>query len=158
MLPMPPGQSAPVLVALAVTEGRPSQPPVVNVSRVPPPATEFMAPATKAEAKAAVACQGSSPRLTRVNYQRTTKRQASNVIKKNMRQRPSLTAAEAQTMIAAAKIEAAKNKWLVTIAIVDEAGYLMHLERMDGAVLQSPDIATRKARTAALSRRPTKAL
>ena len=75
-----------------------------------------------------------------------------------MRQKSTLTAAEAQQMIAAAKIEAAKNNWIVSVAVVDEAGYLLHLERMDGAVLQSPEVATRKARTAALSRRPTKAL
>ncbi len=61
-------------------------------------------------------------------------------------------------MVAASKTEAAKNNWKVSIAVVDEGGYLIHVERMDGAVLQSPDIATRKARTAALSRHPTKAL
>lgn len=42
--------------------------------------------------------------------------------------------------------------------MVDEGGYLIRLERMDGAGLQSPEIATAKARTAALSRVPTKAL
>jgi glc operon protein GlcG len=75
-----------------------------------------------------------------------------------MRQKPTLTAAEAQQIVAAAKIEAAKNNWIVTVAVVDDGGYLLHLERMDGAVLQSAEVATRKARTAALSRRPTKAL
>jgi len=75
-----------------------------------------------------------------------------------MRQRFSLTSAEAQTAIAAAKSEAEKNNWKVSIAVVDEGGYLIRLERMDGAGLQSPEIATAKARTAALSRVPTKAL
>jgi len=75
-----------------------------------------------------------------------------------MYQKTSLSWADAQKMVSAAKAEAAKNKWIVSIAVVDEAGFLIHLERMDGAVLQSPDIATRKARTAALSRMPTKAL
>jgi glc operon protein GlcG len=75
-----------------------------------------------------------------------------------MHQKPILTATEAQKMVAAAKAEAAKNNWLVTVAVVDEGGYLIHLERMDGAVLQSADIATRKARTAALARRSTKSL
>jgi len=75
-----------------------------------------------------------------------------------MRQKPSLTSAEAQKIIAAAKFEAVRNNWKVTIAVVDEGGYLLQLERMDGAVLQSPEIATLKARTAALSRVPTKFL
>lgn len=75
-----------------------------------------------------------------------------------MRHKPTLTSADARTMIAAAKTEAEKNNWMVSIAVVDEGGYLIHLERMDGAVLQSADIATRKARTAALAQRPTKAL
>lgn len=75
-----------------------------------------------------------------------------------MRNKPTLTSADARIMIAAAKKEAEKNNWMVSIAVVDEGGYLIHLERMDDAVLQSPDIATRKARTAALSQRPTKAL
>lgn len=75
-----------------------------------------------------------------------------------MRNKPTLTAADARIMVAAAKKEAEKNNWMVSIAVVDEGGYLMHLERMDGAVLQSADIAMRKARTAALAQRPTKAL
>ena len=75
-----------------------------------------------------------------------------------MRQKPSLTGAEAQKMIAAAKAEAVRNNWKVTIAVVDEGGYLLQLERMDGAGLQSPEVATLKARTAALSRMPTKFL
>lgn len=41
---------------------------------------------------------------------------------------------------------------------MDEGGYLLHLERMDGATLPSPEIATMKARTAALTRVPTKFL
>jgi glc operon protein GlcG len=72
--------------------------------------------------------------------------------------KPILTSAEAQTMVAAARIEAARNNWKVSIAAVDESGFLLHLERMDGAGLQSPEIATLKARTAALSRVPTKTL
>ena len=75
-----------------------------------------------------------------------------------MRHKPSLTGAEAQTMVAAARAEAVKNSWKVSIAVVDEGGYLLHLERMDGAVLTSPEIATLKARTAALARVPTKFL
>jgi glc operon protein GlcG len=69
-----------------------------------------------------------------------------------------LSADEAQKMVAACKAEAEKNQWRVSIAVVDEAGLLMHLERMDGAVPQSPDVAIRKARTSALTRTSTKIL
>ncbi|MGP0072082.1 MAG: GlcG/HbpS family heme-binding protein [Bryobacteraceae bacterium] len=75
-----------------------------------------------------------------------------------MRQKFSLTSTEARAVITAAKLEAAKNNWKVSIAVVDEGGYLLHLERMDGATLPSPEIATMKARTAALTRVPTKFL
>ena len=75
-----------------------------------------------------------------------------------MRSRQSLTAADAGRMMVAAKAEAAKQNWAVSIAIVDEGGYLLALERLDGAGLLTPDVATRKARTAALARVPTKVL
>jgi len=61
-------------------------------------------------------------------------------------------------MVTAAKLEAAKNNRKVSIAVVDEGGFLLHLERMDGAPLMSPEVATMKARTAALTRSPTKQL
>ena len=73
-----------------------------------------------------------------------------------MRQRPALTAADVEKMMAACKAEAAKNKWSVSIAIVDDAGYLLHLERMDGAGPMTAEVALGKASTAALTRRPTK--
>ena len=61
-------------------------------------------------------------------------------------------------MITAAKAEAMTNNWLVSIAVVDDAGVLIHLERMDGAGPQSPEVATLKARSSALSKLPTKTL
>ena len=48
-----------------------------------------------------------------------------------MRQKFSLTSAEAHAIVTAAKLEAVKNNWKVSIAVVDEGGYLLHLERMD---------------------------
>lgn len=69
-----------------------------------------------------------------------------------------LSAEDMPVILAACKSEATKNNWPVSIAVVDEAGYLLHLERMDGAPLQSPEIATGKARTAAIAKAPTKAL
>jgi uncharacterized protein GlcG (DUF336 family) len=59
-------------------------------------------------------------------------------------------------MLAAAKAEASRNKWSVSIALVDEGGYLWHLERMEGAGLTTPEVALGKARTAALTRQPSR--
>jgi glc operon protein GlcG len=73
-----------------------------------------------------------------------------------MRTKPCLTAADAQKMMAACKAEAAKNKWAVTIAIVDDAGYPLLLERMDGCGAISAEVAVGKARTSAATKRPTK--
>lgn len=75
-----------------------------------------------------------------------------------MRQKPALTAADAATILAACKAEAEKNSWKVSIAVVDEGGYLLHLERVDGAPLPSPEIATLKAKTAAIAKTTTKVL
>ena len=75
-----------------------------------------------------------------------------------MRTKPCLTAADARAIIAAAGAEAEKNNWAVSIAIVDDGGHLLALERLDGAFPQSAEIATRKAWTAAMTRRPTKDL
>ena len=75
-----------------------------------------------------------------------------------MRTKTALTAEDAADIMTAAKAEAMAQNWNVSIAVVDEAGYLLHLERMDGAGLQSPEVATQKARTAALAKTPTKTL
>ncbi|HZO38935.1 MAG TPA: heme-binding protein [Methylomirabilota bacterium] len=73
-----------------------------------------------------------------------------------MRNKPTLTASDVQKMVAACKSEAAKNKWSVSIAVVDDAGYLLYLERLDGAGPVTAEVATEKAVTAARTRRPTK--
>jgi glc operon protein GlcG len=75
-----------------------------------------------------------------------------------MRNKPSLTASDVEKMMAACKAEAVKKKWNVTIAIVDEGGYLLRVERMDGASLTTPDVAIGKALTAALTRKPSKVM
>jgi glc operon protein GlcG len=75
-----------------------------------------------------------------------------------MRNKPVLTAAEVRQMLAAARAEAERNRWAVSIAIVDDGGCLLALERLDGAFPQSADIATQKARSAAVMRLPTKVL
>lgn len=73
-----------------------------------------------------------------------------------MRNKPALTHADALKMMAAAKIEAEKQKWAVTIAVVDDAGHLLALERMDGARAQTAQVAHLKARSAAVTHRPGK--
>ena len=73
-----------------------------------------------------------------------------------MRTRPALTASDVQQMAAACRTEAEKNKWNVTFAIVDDAGFLLYLERLDGAGPMTAEVAEMKARTAAITRRPTK--
>jgi glc operon protein GlcG len=73
-----------------------------------------------------------------------------------MRNKPSLTSVDVHKMMAACKAEAQKNKWNVTIAIVDDAGYPLLVERMDGCGPISAEVGIGKARTAAITRRPTK--
>ena len=73
-----------------------------------------------------------------------------------MRNRPTLTASDVQKMVAACRAEAEKNKWNVSIAVVDDGGYLLHLDRMDGAGPMTAEVAFGKARTAAVTRRSTK--
>jgi uncharacterized protein GlcG (DUF336 family) len=65
--------------------------------------------------------------------------------------------AEARRVIAAAQIEAMKNKWSVAIAVVDSGGHLVAFERMDTTQYGSIDVAQEKARTAVAFRRPSKA-
>ena len=73
-----------------------------------------------------------------------------------MRNRPALTASDVHKMAAACRAEADKNKWAVSIAVVDDAGSLLYFERLDGAGPMTAEVAPAKARTAALTRRPTK--
>ena len=44
-----------------------------------------------------------------------------------------IESADIKAIAAAAEAEALKNKWAVTIAIVDAGGHLLHLNRLDGA-------------------------
>jgi len=73
-----------------------------------------------------------------------------------MRNKIALTLSDAQKMLVAARIEAEKKDWNVTIAVVDDAGCLIMLERMDGARPQTAEVATLKARSAAITHRPGK--
>jgi len=73
-----------------------------------------------------------------------------------MRQKPVLTADDCHKMMAACKAEAQKNKWAVTIAIVDDSGAALLLERLDSAGAISATVAMGKAQTSALTKRPSK--
>ena len=44
-----------------------------------------------------------------------------------------LESADVKAIAAAAEAEALKNNWPVTIAIVDDGGHLLALQRLDGA-------------------------
>ncbi len=73
-----------------------------------------------------------------------------------MRTKQALTLDDVKKIAAAAEAEALANKWAVTIAIVDDGGSLLWLQRLDGAAPVSASIAPSKARTAALGQRETK--
>ncbi len=67
-----------------------------------------------------------------------------------------LQLSDLKLIAAAAEAEALKNNWAVTIAIVDDGGHLLWLQRLDGAPAISAHIAPAKANTAALGRRESK--
>jgi glc operon protein GlcG len=73
-----------------------------------------------------------------------------------MNQKPVLTLEDIKRIAAASEAEAAKHQWAVSIAIVDDGGHLLWLQRLDGAAPISAQIAPAKARTAALGRRESK--
>lgn len=73
-----------------------------------------------------------------------------------MQTKPILTLDDAKIIAAAAEVEARANGWAVVIAIVDDGGHLMWLQRLDGVAPISAHIAPAKAMTAALGRRESK--
>jgi uncharacterized protein GlcG (DUF336 family) len=73
-----------------------------------------------------------------------------------MKMKPMLTVADVDTMLAAARAEAVRNSWSVSISIVDDGGHLLGMIRLDGAGLTTVEMSREKARTAALSRRESK--
>ena len=67
-----------------------------------------------------------------------------------------LTLEDVQKIAAAAEAEATKNNWAVAIAVVDDGGHPMWLQRMDGVAPIASYIAPAKAKAAALGRRESK--
>ena len=67
-----------------------------------------------------------------------------------------LTLGLARKLVAAAEAEAKKRGATVVIAVVDDGGQLILLERLDDTQVASVEVAIGKARTAAIFRRPSK--
>ena len=67
-----------------------------------------------------------------------------------------LTLEAAKKIATGAEAEARKNNWNVVIAVVDDGGHLVYLQRIDGTQTGSIDVAIGKARTSAAFKRPTK--
>lgn len=63
---------------------------------------------------------------------------------------------EVKAIAQAAEERAKKDNWNVVIAIVDAGGHLLYLQRMDGVQIASIEVAQKKAKAAALYKRPTK--
>jgi uncharacterized protein GlcG (DUF336 family) len=74
-----------------------------------------------------------------------------------MKNKKCLTLADVKIIAASCESEALRQNLAVAIAIVDDGGHLLWLQRLDGAPLTSMQIATGKAHTSAVGRRPSKA-
>jgi len=72
-----------------------------------------------------------------------------------MRTKPAITLDDAKKLLAAAEAEAIRNKWEVVIAILNDGGRIVAVHRMDGARPGNDDIALAKAKTSAMTCRPS---
>jgi uncharacterized protein GlcG (DUF336 family) len=73
-----------------------------------------------------------------------------------MKTKPYLELSDIKIIAAAAEAHALQHQWAVTIAIVDDGGHLLWLQRLDGAAALSAQIAPAKAHTAVMGRRESK--
>ncbi|OWQ90673.1 hypothetical protein CDN99_10790 [Roseateles aquatilis] len=73
-----------------------------------------------------------------------------------MKTKPYLSLEDVKRMATAAEAEATRNQWAVTIAIVDDGGHLLWLQRLDGAAPMTAMIAPGKARSSAIGRKESK--
>ena len=71
--------------------------------------------------------------------------------------KPVLTLADAKRIAAAAEAEALRNDWCVVIAVVDDGGHLLYLQRGHETQFGSVETAIKKAHAAVAFQRPTKA-
>ena len=74
----------------------------------------------------------------------------------SMKKKAILELADVKSIAAAAEAEALTCGWAVSIAVVDDGGNMLWLQRLDGAAPISALIAPAKARTSAIGRRETK--
>ena len=74
-----------------------------------------------------------------------------------MASKPILTLADAKLIALAAEAEALRNTWHVVIAVVDDGGHLLYLQRGHDTQFGSVEIAIQKAQAAVAFQRPTKA-
>jgi uncharacterized protein GlcG (DUF336 family) len=73
-----------------------------------------------------------------------------------MKTKPYLELSDIKAIAAAAEAHAMQHQWAVTIAVVDDGGHLLWLQRLDGAAALSAQIAPAKAHTAVMGRRESK--
>ena len=76
----------------------------------------------------------------------------------NLPERKTLGLEAARVAMAACEAHALQNGWKVVIAVVDEGGHAILVERLDGAQWSSIDTAVGKARAATAWKRPTRLL
>jgi uncharacterized protein GlcG (DUF336 family) len=69
---------------------------------------------------------------------------------------PPISLEVAKKVAVAARAEAARNHWLMTVAVVSPSGDLIYYEHTDNSQWGSAKVAIDKARSAALFKRPTK--
>jgi len=74
-----------------------------------------------------------------------------------MSRKPILTLEEAKRIALASEGEAIGNAWKVVIAIVDDGGHLLYLQRSHDTQFGSVETAIQKAHAAVAFQRPTKA-
>jgi len=70
--------------------------------------------------------------------------------------KPVLTLEDAKRVAAAAEAEAQRNGWGVVIAVVDDGGHLLYLQRSHDTQFGSVETAMQKAHAAVAFKRPTK--
>jgi uncharacterized protein GlcG (DUF336 family) len=73
-----------------------------------------------------------------------------------MANKPVLTLGDAKRIAAAAQVEASRNEWRVVIAVVDDGGHLLYLQRDHDTQFGSVETAICKAHAAVAFQRPTK--
>lgn len=71
--------------------------------------------------------------------------------------KPILTLEDAKRVAAAAEAEAQSNGWKVVIAVVDDGGHLLYLQRSHDTQFGSVETAMAKAHATVAFQRPTKA-